>query len=114
MKKYRSFTDDFKNQLIQEIDSGVISISQAARKHNIAPSLIDRWRKQIHEGSMIHHKTKQEKQLEKELELYKIKVAELTIANELLKKSNNSITMKRSNGYIVTPKKSDPSGGPAK
>jgi transposase len=114
MKKYRNHTDDFKQQLILEIYSGIISVSQAAREHNISPSLIDRWRTQIHNGTMRPHKTKLEKQLEKELEQYKIKVAELTMANDFLKKLQNSTHMKKSNGYIVTPKKSDQSEEPAK
>ena len=114
MKKYRNHSDDFKRQLIVEIDSGITTVSQAAREHNISPSLIDRWRNQIHEGTMISHKTKREKELEKELEKYKIKVAELTLANDFLKKAQNLTHMKKSNGYIVTPKKSDQSKGPAK
>ena len=114
MKKYRNHSDDFKRQLITEIDSGIITVSQASRDHNISPSLIDRWRNQIHEGTMIPHKSKREKELEKELEKYKIKVAELTLANDFLKKAQNLTRMKKSNGYIVTPKKSDQSKGPAK
>jgi len=36
----------------------------------------------------------------------------LTLANDLLKKLNNSVRAKRSNGYVVTPKKSDQSEKP--
>ena len=114
MKKYRTYTDEFKQGLIAQIDSGEITVSQASREHNISASLIDRWRKQIHEGTLKPHKTKREKELEKELERYKLKVAELTMINDLLKKINHSTRMKKSNGYIVTPKKSDQSKGRAK
>lgn len=110
--KYRNHTDEFKYDLITRIDSGEISIPEAARKYDISASLIKRWRDQIHEGTMKPHKTKREKELEKELERYKIKVAELTLANDLLKKLHNSVRAKRSNGYVVTPKKSDQSEKP--
>ena len=106
MKKYRNYTDEFKNELIAEIDSGHITVAQAARDHNISPSLIDRWRLQLHEGTMIPRKTKHEKELEKELERYKIKVAELTLANDLLKKAKNSTYVKKCNGYVATLKNS--------
>ena len=113
MKKYRKYTDEFKQKLVALIDSGQMTVAQAARENDISPSLIDRWRNQIHEGTMKPKKTKREKELEKELELYKIKVAELTLANDLLKKLNNSIRVKKSNGYIVTSKKSDQNERPA-
>ena len=111
MKKYRTYTEDFKRSLIARIDSGELSLSAAARENNIASSLIERWRKQIHEGTLISRPTKRERQLEKELDRYKKKVGELTIQVDLLKKLNEvSACSRRSNGYIVTGKKADPSG----
>ena len=106
MKKYRNYSDEFKQELIMQIDSGRITVAEAAREHDIAPSLIDRWRKQIHEGTMRPKKSKREKELEKELEKYKIKVAELTLANDFLKKFNEEQRTKKSIGLIITPRKS--------
>jgi transposase-like protein len=103
MKKYRSFTDDFKRSLILQIDSGQISKSGAARENDLSPSLIDRWYKQIHEGTLRQHPTKRERQLEKELDQYKKKVGELTMQNEALKKIPEFIaSLRRSDGCVVT------------
>ncbi|MEI6127143.1 MAG: hypothetical protein WCQ99_11385, partial [Pseudomonadota bacterium] len=56
--------------------------------------------------------TAHERQLERELDRYKKKVGELTIQNKLLKKLNGTCaSMRRSNGYIVTGKTTDQSGG---
>lgn len=115
MKKYRTYTSEFKRELIAKIDSGVISLSSAARENNISPSLIERWRKQIQEGTFQDRPTAREKQLEKELDRYKKKVGELTLQNDLLKKLNSDYAYtKRLNGYVVTKKKSGQSEEDAK
>jgi transposase-like protein len=107
MKKNRVYSQEFKREIIQRIDSGEISLSGAARENNISPTLIDRWRTKIHEGTMPEKPTIKEKQLEKELEQYKKKVGELTLQIDLLKKVCESTAyMKRQNGYIVTGKTS--------
>jgi transposase-like protein len=111
MKRYRQFTEDFKRSLVAQIDSGAISKAAAARENNISPSLIDRWQQQIHEGRIQSRATARERQLERELDCYKKKVGELTIQNELLKKLNETcVSMRRSNGYVVTGGTTDRSG----
>ncbi len=115
MKKYKRYSSEFKRTLIEQIDRGEISLSEAAREHEISHSLIEYWRKQLHEGTFQDRPTAREKQLEKELDQYKKKVGELTVINDLLKKLNaNSAYTKRSNGYIITPKKSEQSEPGAK
>jgi len=59
--------------------------------------LLDRWQKQIHEGTLRSRPSAREKQLERELDLYKKKVGELSVQVDLLKKLN---------GYVVTGKAS--------
>ena len=103
MKKYRSFTEDFKRSLVIRIDSGQISKSGAARENDLSPSLIDRWCKQIHEGTLQHHPTKRERQLEKELDQYKKKVGELTMMDEHLKKIPEFLaSLRKSDGCVIT------------
>ena len=41
MRKYRHFDEDFKRDVVARIDSGAITQAQAAREHNLSPSLID-------------------------------------------------------------------------
>jgi transposase len=45
LKQRRKFTRDFKLQVIREIEAGK-SIAQAAREHQLHPTLIGRWQKQ--------------------------------------------------------------------
>lgn len=114
MKKYRFHSDEFKRSLVAEIDSGAITLSEAARQHDLALSLVERWRKQIHDGHMRVRKSPHEKQLEKELDRCKIKIADLSLQVDLLKKLNETSALsRRSSGYIVTPRTSDQSKGPA-
>lgn len=102
-KQYRHFEDDFKRDLIARIDSGELTKSQAARENNLSGSVIDRWQRQIHEGSMRVHPNANEKKLLRELDMYKKKVGELTLQIDLLKKLDEDLaSMRRSNGYIVT------------
>jgi len=114
-KQYRHFDDDFKRNLIARIDSGGLTKSQASREHHISGSVIDRWQRQIHEGSLRVHPTANEKKLIHELDMYKKKVGELSLQIDLLKKVNEtSASMRRSSGYIVTGGNTDRSGKDAK
>lgn len=102
-KKYRSFTADYKRQVIAAIDGGEKTLSQAARDEEISPSLLRRWRDQILFGTLQDKPTRREKQLEKELDQYKKKVGELTMQVELLKKiADYSAQVRKSNGSVVT------------
>lgn len=115
MKKYRTFSEEFKRSLIAQIDSGAVTKTTAARENNLSPSLLDRWQRQIHEGSLRHRPTAREKQLERELDRYKRKVGELTVQIDLLKKINDySASLRRSNGYVVTGGNTAASGRPVK
>lgn len=84
-EQYRHFEDDFKRNLIARIDSGGLTKSQASREHHISGSVIDRWQRQIHEGSLRVHPTANEKKLIHELDMYKKKVGELSLPIDLLK-----------------------------
>jgi transposase-like protein len=113
MRKYRHFDEEFKRDLIARIDSGVITKSHAAREHNLSSSLVDRWQKQIHEGSLRSRPSAREKQLERELDLYKKKVGELSVqVDKKLKEA--SASTRRLNGYIVTGNPSARSGKASK
>jgi transposase-like protein len=103
MKKYRHFSLEFKERIVQEIESGFRSKSAVAREEKLSSSLIDRWQKQFREGILRDHPTSQERQLTKELDWYKKKVAEQAMAIDFLKKADEySRRMRRSNSFIVT------------
>jgi len=111
MKKYRQHTEEFKRTLIERIDKGEITKATAARENNLSPALLDRWREQIHEGTMTHRPSLYEKQLEKELDKFKKKVGELTVQIDLLKKLHTTYPRsKKSAGYIITGRTMVPNG----
>ena len=115
MKKYRHFNEEFKREVVARIDSGALTKSQAGREHNISPSLIDRWQRQTHDGTMRSRPSLREKQLERELDMYKKKVGELSLRIDLLKKVGEvSASMRKSNGCVVTGKPAGASGKGAK
>lgn len=84
MKKHRHFPLEFKQSIVQEVESGLRSMVAVSREEKISCSLIDRWRKQVREGTLIDYPTAWERQLERELERYKKKVGELTLENDIL------------------------------
>jgi|BogFormECP12_OM1_1039635.scaffolds.fasta_scaffold20637_1 transposase-like protein len=103
MKKYRHFPLEYKQRIVQEVESGLRSRAAIAREEKIACSLIDRWQKQIREGTMVDHPSAGERQLMKENDWYKKKVAEQAMEIDLLKKIDEySRRMRKSNGFIVT------------
>lgn len=110
-KQYRRYDEEFKRDLVARIDGGNLTKAQAARENNIAPTLIDRWQSQIHDGTLRTRPSPREKQLERELEMYKKKVGELSVQVDLLKKVKQaSVSTRRSSGYVVTGVKPAPSG----
>lgn len=112
-KHQRRFTNQFKRNLVDQIEAGLISQNQAARDHSISPSLISRWRHQIQDGALIDRPTAREKALEKELERYKKKVGELTLVNDQLKKiQEKKRRLKLLNESVVSPRTLDQSKKP--
>jgi transposase-like protein len=102
--KYREtkYNHEERLRILKEIDSGGITLRDAARKYEMSPSGISYWR--IHFGmrkpwgkrereSLLNEpkepKTVQERALAKELEELKLKLAELYIENDFLKKARS-------------------------
>ena len=46
------FETGFKEQIVQEVDSGLLSVGTASRKYRISGSAIDRWRRQSRQGGL--------------------------------------------------------------
>ncbi len=102
-KKYRTFSYEFKKDLVEQIESGALSVNEAAREHDISSSLVSYWVRQDRAGRLVSKPTAREKQLEKELEQYKKKVGELTLANDFLKKAiETSRRTRKLNTCVVT------------
>lgn len=85
-KQRRKFETGFKQQIIQEVESGLLSVSAASRKHQIAGSVIDRWRRQARQGGLQSGPSVRERVLERENRELKERLAELYLEVDHLKK----------------------------
>ena len=85
-KQRRKFESGFKQQIVQEVDSGVLSVSAASRKYQISASVIDRWRRQARQGGLDTTPSARERSLERENRELKERLAELYLENDHLKK----------------------------
>jgi transposase-like protein len=85
-KQRRKFETGFKQQIIGEVESGLVSVSAASRKYQISGSVIDRWREQARQGGLEAAPSVREKLLERENRELKEKLAELYLENSQLKK----------------------------
>jgi transposase-like protein len=85
-KQRRKFETGFKHQIIQEVESGLLSVSAASRKYQISSSVIDRWRRQGRQGGLDTAPSARERLLERENRELKERLAELYLEVDHLKK----------------------------
>ena len=85
-KKRRKFEAGFKRQLLAQIAVGEISVSEAARAHDISPTVIYYWQKKQNEGSLIDGPSARERELEREVEKLKAKIGDMAMQIDHLKK----------------------------
>ena len=64
-KQRRKFETGFKQQIVGEVESGLLSVSAASRKYQISGSVIDRWREQARQGGLQTSPSIREKSLER-------------------------------------------------
>jgi transposase-like protein len=85
MKRYRKFDLEFKQRVVNEVQGGQLSLTQAAREYDLSPTLVRRWCERATEGRLAGTPSAPDRALVRELERYKRKVAELLLENDLLK-----------------------------
>ncbi len=107
MRNQRSFSVEFKRQVIQELLSEESRPAQLCRRYNISSSLLYYWKKQYSRGKFNNEPT-EEAALKDRVEKLERLVGKLTLENEFLKKGlQSSLSQPRRNG------KSSPGGGPS-
>jgi transposase len=107
MRNQRSFSAEFKRQVIQELLSEESRPAQLCRRYNISSSLLYHWKKQYSRGKFNNEPT-EEAALKDRVEKLERLVGKLTLENEFLKKGlQSSLSQQRRNG------KSSPGGGPS-
>jgi len=86
MKPKRTFTVEFKRQVVEELLSGISSPAQITRKYNLAGGLVYHWKKQYAKGRFGNEPDQVEALKERVKELERM-VGRLTMDNDLLKKA---------------------------
>jgi len=102
-KRKRQFEIGFKRQVVQEVESGSISLSAAGRKYEISPGLINQWRDKLRGGVLHDAPSKREREMEKELERYKVLLAEAHADREFFKKAQDyARRLKKQDTAVIT------------
>jgi len=98
MRNQRSFSLEFKRQVIQELLSGESRPAQLCRRHNISSSLLYHWKRQYSRGRFDNEPT-EEGALRDRVEKLERLVGRLTLENEFLKKGlRQSLSQRPRNG----------------
>ena len=85
MRNLRTFSQEFKRQVVEELMSGDSRPAQLCRRHNISPSLLYHWKKQYSLGK-FNNEPIEEAALKDRIEKLERLVGRLTLENEFLKK----------------------------
>ena len=98
MANQRSFSLEFKRQVVEELLSGESRPAQLCRRHNITSSLLYHWNKQYARGKFNNEPTA-EAALQDRIEKLERLVGRLTLENEFLKKGlQSSLSQRQRNG----------------
>ena len=106
MRTRRSFTNEFKRRVVEEVLSESATIGVQSRKYNLAYQLIVRWKKDYLDGKLDNEPVTDAGYKHKIEQLERM-VGQLTMDKELLKKALKSANShQRSNGKcseIISP-----------
>ncbi len=98
MRNIRSYSQEFKRQVVEELLSGESRPAQLCRRYNISSSLLYHWKKQYSLGK-FNNEPIEEAALKDRIEKLERLVGKLTLENEVLKKGlQNSASRSQRNG----------------
>jgi len=98
MRNQRSFSLEFKRQVVEELLSGESRTAQLCRRYNIGSSVLHHWKKQYCRGKFNNEPT-EEAALKDRIEKLERLVGRLTLENEFLKRGlQNSLIQSQRNG----------------
>ena len=84
MRNHRSFSIEFKRQVVEELLSGESRPAQLCLGHNISASLLYHWKKQYSRGKSNNEPTEEDISKDRIDKLERL-VGRLTLENEFLK-----------------------------
>jgi transposase len=98
MRNQRTFCQEFKTRVVEELLSEESRPAQLCRRHNISSSLLYHWKKQYGRGKFNNEPTA-EGALKDRIEKLERLVGRLTLENEFLKKGlEHSLSQSERNG----------------
>ena len=105
IRQRRTFDLSTKKKTVARIKAGEISLNQAARELQVAPSVVNYWINQFTEGKLLEKPTKREKQLEEENRKLKERLGNLyNIVEDLKKTADSKRRMKNEDSCVITEK----------
>ena len=87
MAKQRSFSPEFRRQVIEELLSGISTPAQICRRHEISSGLLYYWKKQYGRGDLGGGNGKREAALEERIRQLEQMLGKVCLENEFLKKA---------------------------
>ena len=101
MRNQRSFSLEFKRQVVEELMSGESRPAQLCRRYNISASVLYHWKKQYSRGKFDNEPT-EEAALKDRIEKLERLVGRLTLENEFLKRGlKKSLSQSARNGKLL-------------
>ena len=82
----RTFTKEFKKEVVELVVAGKASQLEISRKYNISPVVISRWKNEYHQGKFFENNDPDTARLEIRVRELERLIGELTLENRTLKK----------------------------
>jgi len=95
----RTFTTSFKVQVVRELLAGGVSQAALARRYELAPDQISRWRERYEQGTLVEGSADAAGLQARIAELERL-VGRLALENDLLKKAE-AFALRQRNGHSL-------------
>ncbi len=86
MRTRRTFSKEFKREVVELVVSGKANQLKISRKYNISPVVISRWKSDYHQGKFFENTNPGTTRLEIRVRELERLIGELTVENRTLKK----------------------------
>jgi len=90
MRKPRTFTSQFKREVVEELVSGTTGPAQLTRRYNLSSGLLYHWKKEYARGKLNNEPT-EEAALRDRMSQLEQMLGRLTLENEFLKKALQNV-----------------------
>ena len=102
MRYRRSFSNEFKRRIVEDIISGTATTATLCRRHNLAYPVITRWKKDYAKGKLDNEPSTDAGYQEKISQLERM-VGRLTMENDVLKKALRSVQQQQRSNASSSP-----------